>query len=141
MADTPEGRVKKAARAMYKAGHHYYIQTVLGMGGRNGTPDQQVCRRPDGHFANVETKAGTWTVTALQRRELNETRDAGGSSMVINERNLDMLQRWLDSPGWRINAVLDENEKCIEHLATFVRDPSFVAVVIPNPPPIRKTKT
>lgn len=124
---------------MYKKGSHYYIQTALGMGGRNGTPDQQVCRNCDGHFANVETKAGTWTVTSLQRIALNATRDSGGSSMVVNERNLGMLQKWLDSPGWRINAVIDENEKCTHHVAQHMgTQPSPVVIV--NPPPIRKTK-
>jgi hypothetical protein len=140
MAETPEGKVKKAARAMYKKGKHYYIQTALGMGGRNGTPDQQVCRNGDGHFANVETKAGTWVVTSLQRIALNDTRDSGGSSMVINERNLAMLQRWLDSPGWRINAVIDGNEKCIEHVASLISNPANSAIIVPNPPPVRKPK-
>lgn len=120
MAETPEGKVKRACKELYKAAGAYYIQTVLGMGGSNGTPDQQVCRPGDGHFGNVETKAGKWQVSALQRVRLQETAAAGGSSMVINESNLHMLETWLRQTGWKVNAVFDDKDKVTHHVAVAI---------------------
>lgn len=137
MAATPESKVKAKARKLYQAGGHRYIQTVLGLGGRNGTPDQQVCRSPDGHFGDIETKAGTWRVTDLQRIELSKTAAAGGSSMVINERNLDMLAQWLGAVGWKVNAVFDEKSNCTHHVAARI-DGVGEPQVIKNPGPIKK---
>ena len=96
MATTPEGKVKEKARKLYR---HYgaacFQPAQMGMGS-NGTPDQLACRN-DGHFGGVETKAGTWRVSALQRIRLEEIATAGGSSMVVRETNLAMLEQWLKS--------------------------------------------
>ena len=135
MASTPEGKVKEKARKLYRQyGAACFQPAQMGMGS-NGTPDQLVCRS-DGHFGGVETKAGTWRVSALQRIRLEEIATAGGSSMVVRETNLAMLEQWLKSPGWRVNAVL-EGEVCVGHIATA---PGRPPVEIKNPGPKRRGK-
>lgn len=135
MASTPEGKVKEKARKLYRQyGAACFQPAQMGMGS-NGTPDQLVCRN-DGHFGGIETKAGTWRVSALQRIRLEEIAAAGGSSMVVRETNLDMLEQWLRQPGWRVNAIL-EGEVCVGHVATA---PGHQPVEIKNPGPKRRGK-
>ena len=43
----------------------------------------------------VECKAGHGKTTALQDRELRRIREAGGSTFIINENNIDELSAWL----------------------------------------------
>ena len=136
MATTPEGKVKEQARKLYrKYGAACFQPAQMGMGS-NGTPDQLVCRS-DGHFGGIETKAGTWRVSALQRIRLEEIATAGGSSMVVRETNLDMLEQWLQQPGWRVNVVLD-GEVCVGHVASA---PGQQSVAIKNPGPKRRGKS
>lgn len=128
---TPEGKVKQAARKLYKQYGAYVEQNTASVMGSNGSPDQKVSRKPDGHFAGVETKADSWTVTALQRIHLNEIAATGGSAMVVNQRNLAMLEDWLKSPGWRVYAEFDEKNKVVCHWA----QSGDQRVQIKNPPP------
>lgn len=118
MAETPEGRVKAKAKALYKKhGAKYDRSAMTGMG-QNGRPDDLVCRSPDGHFGGVEFKRdNVFKVSALQRVWLQGIEATGGSSMVINLTNLVMLGHWLQQPGWRVNARFD-GEKCVGHVAS-----------------------
>jgi len=130
MAQTPEGKVKDKARALYKQhGAKYDRAAMTGMG-QNGRADDLVCRSPDGHFGGVEFKRdNVFKVSALQRVWLQETERCGGSSMVVNLTNLTMLEQWLKAPGWRVNAVF-EKDTCVGHVA---RTPGHEDVFIKNP--------
>jgi len=46
-----------------------------------------------GIFFAIECKAGKGKTTALQERELNLIRSAGGVSFVVNEENLDEVDK------------------------------------------------
>jgi hypothetical protein len=130
VAQTPEGKVKDKARALYKQhGAKYDRAAMTGMG-QNGRADDLVCRSPDGHFGGVEFKRdNVFKVSALQRVWLQETERCGGSSMVVNLTNLTMLEQWLKAPGWRVNAVF-EKDTCVGHVA---RATGHEDVFIKNP--------
>jgi Holliday junction resolvase len=61
--------------------------------GRAGIPDIICCFQ--GKFIAIECKAGKGKTTALQDRELNAIRAAGGMAMVVNEDNLIELKEKL----------------------------------------------
>ena len=93
MAQTPEWRVKKAVRLMLdKLGAYHFMPPANGFG-RAGIPDIIACI--DGHFIAIECKAGKGTTTALQDRELNAILNAGGTTYIARESNLDELQQLL----------------------------------------------
>lgn len=130
MAQTPEGKVKDKGRELYKKhGAKYDRAAQTGMG-QNGRPDDLVCRRPDGHFGGVEYKRdNVFKVSALQRVWLQQCEETGGSSMVINLTNLDLLERWLSHEGWRVNARF-AGDRCTGHVATC---PGHAPIEIKNP--------
>ena len=118
MATTPEGKVKAEAVKLYKLYGAKYDRAAQNGMGRNGRADDIVCRRPDGHFIGVEfKKLDVFDVTALQRTWLNETAVNGGSAMVVNATNLDLLERVLRTPGCQCVAYFDETKpnRCIGH--------------------------
>src|SRR5690606_13657505 len=117
MAQTPEGKVKDKAKLLYrKHGAKYDRSAMTGMG-QNGRADDLVCRSPDGHFGGVEYKRdNVFKVSALQRVWLQDAEKSGGSSLVINLTNLPLLEHWLMSPGWRVNARFT-GERCTHHVA------------------------
>ena len=93
MAKTPEGKVKDAVRKLLTE-HSVYHFMPPGMGfGRAGIPDIICCMQ--GKFIAIECKAGKGKTTALQDRELNAIRAAGGTAMVVNEDNLIELKEKL----------------------------------------------
>ena len=93
MATTPEGKVKAAVRKMLDR-HGVYHFMPPGMGfGRAGIPDIICCMQ--GKFIAIECKAGKGKTTALQDRELDAIRAAGGMAMVVNENNLIELKEKL----------------------------------------------
>ena len=94
---TPESKVKAKVRAELIRRSVYHFMPATGGYGRSGVPDIVGCYR--GCFFAVETKAGSNKPTALQERELQEIRNAGGIAFVINEANLDDLKAWLDTLG------------------------------------------
>lgn len=134
MATTPEGKVKAAARKLYTQHGATCFQNTASAMGSNGTPDQLVCRN-DGHFGGIETKANTWKVSALQRIRLTAIAASNGSSMVVNERNLDMLSQWLQRPGTKVNAVFNDKDVCTHHEAYVV---GYAPFRIENPGPVKK---
>jgi Holliday junction resolvase len=93
MAATPEVKVKKQCIALLRAHSAYYFFPVMGGFGRAGVPDIVCCVR--GAFLAIECKAGKNKPTALQEAEMQKIRDAGGSTLVINEDNIHQLQEWL----------------------------------------------
>jgi hypothetical protein len=137
MATTPEGKIKEKVRADFRAHGTFYEGNTASAMGTNGAPDFRCCRQSDGHYGGVETKAGTWKVSALQRVRLEKLGASMGSAMVINESNLGMLTLWLDSPGWRVIAVINDKDVCTHHLA--IRMDGTGVTKIENPP-VSKTK-
>lgn len=94
MAATPESKVKARCVAVLKSYHAYYFYPVMGGYGRSGIPDIIVCHR--GHFLAIECKAGANKPTALQEREMEYIRAAGGTTLVIREDNINELVHWLE---------------------------------------------
>lgn len=90
MADTPEVKVKKKVIALLKSRGAYYAMPVASGFGNAGVPDILACYR--GHFFGIECKAGKGWPTALQISNLNQITVAGGTSLVINETNLNELE-------------------------------------------------
>jgi Holliday junction resolvase len=90
MASTPESKVKASCVKLLKAnGIYYFFPIATGMG-RAGIPDIICCAA--GKFLAIECKAGNNKPTALQERELAAIKTAGGTSLVINESNLTLLE-------------------------------------------------
>ena len=93
MALTPEKKVKnKVVSILKEHGAYYFFPASYGMG-RSGVPDVIVCYR--GRFIGIECKAGKNKPTPLQLRELAAIEAAGGTSLVVNESNLDQLETLL----------------------------------------------
>ena len=94
MAATPEKKVKDKVVAILKRfGVYYFFPATHGYG-RSGVPDIICCFK--GFFLAIECKAGKGKTTALQEREMQHIRDAGGVTLVINEENIEDLPKWLD---------------------------------------------
>lgn len=99
MALTPEKKVKDRAVKLLKAqGVYYFFPATHGFG-RSGIPDIICCI--NGQFLGIECKAGTNKPTALQEKEMQSIRDAGGRAIVINETNLTLLEEILNEQGCR----------------------------------------
>lgn len=93
MAATPEKKVKdKVTAILRKHGAYYFFPATYGMG-RAGIPDIVVCFH--GLFIAFECKAGKGKTTALQDRELAAIKQAGGISTVINETNIELVEKIL----------------------------------------------
>ena len=89
MASTHEKLVKQKVVKLLKAQGVYYFSTMTHGFGRSGVPDIICCI--DGKFLGIECKAGSNKPTALQEKEMQAIRDAGGRAVVINEHNLTLL--------------------------------------------------
>ena len=90
MAATPEKRVKDKVVAILKdEGAYYFFPATHGFG-RSGVPDVVCCIH--GRFLAIECKAGTNKPTALQVREIEAIRSNGGTAVVVNEENWDMVR-------------------------------------------------
>lgn len=90
---TPEGKVKaRLKKQLNELGVYHFSPFQAGMG-RAGIPDVIGCYR--GVFVAFECKAGSNKPTALQEREMQAIREAGGHAYVINEDNVNDLQEIL----------------------------------------------
>jgi len=72
----------------------YYFFPATGGYGRSGVPDIVGCY--NGMFFGIECKAGKGTTTALQDRELQRIKDAGGIALVVNENNVEEVKSILE---------------------------------------------
>jgi pantoate kinase len=93
MASTPEVKVKKKIRKLLDDAGAYYAMPIGTGYGNSGVPDFLICHK--GRFIAVEAKAGSNKPTALQELHLARIRAAGGIALVINETNMDLLQKEL----------------------------------------------
>ena len=95
MALTPEKKVKnKVVEVLKKYAAYYFFPATYGYG-RSGVPDIIVCYR--GRFIGIECKAGKNKATPLQLRELAAIRTAEGTTFIINEDNVGVLEEYLKS--------------------------------------------
>lgn len=96
MAATPEAKVKKTVVKYLKEMDAYYFYPVTGGFGRSGVPDIVACYK--GLFFGIECKAGKGKPTALQQKNLEDIRAAGGFDWVVNEENMHdtkkLLKEW-----------------------------------------------
>ena len=90
MAKTPEGRVKDhVTKVLREEGVYYFFPATHGYG-RSGVPDIVAC--VSGWFLAIECKAGKNKPTALQVREIESIRKAGGVAVVANEENWELVR-------------------------------------------------
>jgi Holliday junction resolvase len=80
---TPEAAVKTAVKKYLVAEGVYYFMPVSNGMGRHGIPDIICC--VNSTFVAIECKAGKGKVTALQEREMQHIRDAGGHAIVVSD--------------------------------------------------------
>ena len=93
MARTPEAIVKlKIANTLKELGCWYFMPPANGYG-RAGIPDFIGCM--NGLLIAIEAKAGKNKPTALQLREIDRIKAAGGYAIVVNEENVDDLKTLL----------------------------------------------
>lgn len=90
MASTPEKKVKDKVVKLLKANEVYYFFPNTHGFGRSGVPDIICCVR--GKFLGIECKAGDNKPTALQEKEMQSIRDAGGRTLVVNENNISDVE-------------------------------------------------
>jgi Holliday junction resolvase len=90
MADTPERRVKRKVVETLKAMGAYYSMPVASGFGNAGVPDILACYK--GRFVGIECKANGGKPTALQRSNLRQIEEAGGTALIIDEMNVGSLR-------------------------------------------------
>ena len=96
---TPEAKVKNKVKKILDEYGVYHFSPQTGGYGRAGIPDIICCA--DGKFIGIECKAGKGRCTALQLRELEKIKFAGGEALIINENNLEEIEKCLTSSGIR----------------------------------------
>lgn len=90
---TPESKVKNACKlVLNKYGAYWFMPPANGYG-RAGIPDIVGCYK--GLFFGIECKAGYNKPTALQEREMENIRKADGTTFVIREDTVGLLEDWL----------------------------------------------
>jgi hypothetical protein len=88
---TPEAKVKDKIKKILQA-HNVYYAMPMGTGyGNAGVPDFLCC--VNGCFVAIEAKAGKGTTTALQDKNLQQIKDSGGFSFVVNEGSLGEFEQ------------------------------------------------
>lgn len=95
MAMTPEGRVKKAIKDIFKRRGAVYCMPATGGFGKSGVSDFLACYK--GQFISIEAKAGNNEPTSLQEQWLTDVHNAGGWTRVINEDNIDAVEEILNA--------------------------------------------
>ena len=99
MGITPEGRVKAKVKALLKKYNIYHFMPATGGYGRSGIPDFICCaqgpKSKHGYFLAIECKANGGRVTALQHRELENIKENGGISFIVDETRLPDLEALL----------------------------------------------
>lgn len=90
MAATPESKVKAKIKDLLTKYNVYYAMPIGTMYGNSGVPDFLCCVR--GHFLAIEAKAGKGKTTALQDKNLHLIERAGGTTLVVREDTLDLLE-------------------------------------------------
>lgn len=111
---TPEGKVKKKAREIYKKLGIYYVPVIGGHGSRAGIPDDLLCVR--GVFVGVEYKSDAKKKpTKLQALEMQRIRKSGGMTLLVHAGNIELLDEFFKSyekitAGSRLAQLIYEEE-------------------------------
>lgn len=113
MASTKEGLVKSRIKKLLKANHAYFTMPVMTGMATNGTPDFSICHA--GRYLAIEAKAGDNAPTELQWVRLREVERAGGSTMVIHEGNMHLLDNWLADELMVTHAVREMESRRVLH--------------------------
>ena len=92
---TPEAKVKARVRRILNDFGAYYTMPVTGGYGNSGVPDFIICIA--GLFYAIETKANGGKPTALQLKNHDDIRKAGGIAIVVDETNVENLRKELIS--------------------------------------------
>lgn len=92
---TPESAVKKQIKQILEELNVWFFMPPANGYGRAGIPDFIGCLR--GQFIAIEAKAGKGKTTALQDREIQRIKDAGGFVLIVNETNLHNLKDLIKS--------------------------------------------
>lgn len=87
---TPEKKVKEKVKKILKELNCYYCMPSTGGYGSSGVPDIIACYQ--GKFIGIECKANGNKPTALQQKNLQDIIKSNGQSLVIDEKNIDMLK-------------------------------------------------
>lgn len=90
---TPEAKVKASVVKLLKKHNIYYFFPATHGYGKSGVPDIICCF--NSLFLAIECKAGNNKTTALQEREIQKIRDAGGDAFVINEQDIPWLSSYI----------------------------------------------
>lgn len=88
---TPEGKVKEQVKKILRDNGVWFFMPVPLY--HRGVPDFICCYK--GQFLGIETKAGKGKPTALQQLCMADIVAAEGRCIVINEKNIDELEKWL----------------------------------------------
>lgn len=89
---TPEGKVKAQIKKWLADRGAYYAMPIGSTFGNAGVPDFLCCI--NGRFLAIEAKAPgkRHTVTALQKKNLEQIKAAGGEALVVD--NVSDLDAW-----------------------------------------------
>ena len=94
---TPEAKVKaKVKKFLSEVGAYYAMPVGTGFFS-SGVPDFLVCKQ--GLFYGIECKAKGGKPTALQLKNLDDIRKAGGVALVVDESNVDKLKELFSEEG------------------------------------------
>lgn len=111
MADTPEVKVKKALKTLYKDLGVLCVQPIGTVFTQSGVHDHILCVR--GVFVSVEVKAGRGKMTPAQVEFGRRVRLAGGFAVCVNEHGIETFSRALrglmqptQSVAWRAAVAL-----------------------------------
>tara|TARA_R110000772_G_scaffold32788_4_gene80066 strand:- start:2104 stop:2436 length:333 start_codon:yes stop_codon:yes gene_type:complete len=84
----------EVVKLLKEAGAYYFYPVASGYMSR-GVPDIVVCYK--GKFIGIECKAGYNKPTVIQKRNLESIEAMGGIALVINETNLDLVAKTINS--------------------------------------------
>ena len=90
---TPEKKVKDKVKKILDKLKCYHFMPATGGYGASGVPDIIACHK--GKFVAIECKANGNKPTAPQQKHLREISIAGGTSLLIDETNIDMLEYYV----------------------------------------------
>jgi hypothetical protein len=101
---TPEAKVKDKIKKILKAENVYYAMPHGAGYGNAGVPDFLCCVA--GKFLAIEAKAKGGKPTALQVKNMEDIKQAGGLSLVVDEEIL--AKKTLE---WTINYLKDRSNE------------------------------
>lgn len=90
-----EKDVKKKVKAILDKYHYFWFSPPASAYGKSGISD--ILAIAKGVFLAIETKFGYNKPTALQIGFLNSIRAEDGYGFVVNERNIEFLEQFLES--------------------------------------------